>query len=123
MPSNQELVEMFNRGELGKFLAERFNGERGRVFPREDSDFLVVFPSEEVTPEIDDLKTAVIELYERKGYYITITNCENDNLSALIHFNNDPAEGHVFITITTHFPFPAPGQGTASLRVSSQNSF
>lgn len=117
MASTPELVRLFNTGTLGKSLAEEFHGERGRVNPHfEDSEFLVVFPSEPETPKADAISLFVSKYYTEMGYSIQVDQRPGkDCFQARIFYAEE--EGWVNIAITTHYPFPAPGQGRASLRV------
>jgi hypothetical protein len=119
MASIAELVRLVNEGETGKLLAKTFHGERGSANPCEDSDVLVVFPSEAQTPEAKDIARVVTDHYTRKGYVVERNKHEGADCFEVLIFAEEKFNGAVAITITTKYPFPAPGQGRASLRLCS----
>ena len=78
MASNQELVQLFNKGELGRLLARELNGERGRVYPNEDSDLVITFESEAVTPS-NYIIAITIERHFRGLGYTVLGECDGNN--------------------------------------------
>ncbi len=117
MASTKELAELFKRGELGKLLANTFNGERGRVNPCADSDLLVIFKSEDQTPSAEKIGETVRQYYSNLGYVVDDESLRDNSFEANIYSKSE--DGFVSLVITTHYPFPAPGQGRASLRITS----
>ena len=119
MASIKELVELFNSGAMGKLLASTFNGERGRVCPNEDSDVLVVFRSEAETPDIIRIKKVITDHYTKLGYRVEPNKLQSGNCFEAFVYWSSKEHGIIGIVVTTNYPFPAPGQGTASLRLTS----
>lgn len=118
MASIIQLVQLVTQGETGKLLARMFNGERGHVYQNEDSELIVVFKSEEETPEAPAILKAITAHYEKMGCRVEPYGGDADCIEAFI-FPSTNEEGKIGIVVTTHYPFPAPGQGTAALRLTT----
>ena len=119
MASNEELNEMFNRGDLGAFLVERFQGNLGFLYPRKDSDFIVTFKSEEKVPPVDSLENALRLFYSEKGYYIANLQKHDENSLEFGVYFDDVTRFSIFVVITTNYPNPQPMTGATSLRVTT----
>lgn len=112
MASIRELIDSNNRGELGAMLASRFKGERGRTYPRGDSEFMVGFPSEEETPPVEALKLAIVEFYTGLGYQIEVAEqSPSDMFEAYVFCQGTrKEEGSIYLVISTRYPLvPAEG--------------
>lgn len=123
MPSIAELVELTNQGEIGKLLAREFKGERGHTYPRQDSDLIITFASEEATPFTYAILKCVTKHFSRLGYSLSLHEPQSsDCLEATIFVEKDGRreDGSIHVVITTHYPFPAPGEGRASLRITTE---
>jgi hypothetical protein len=117
MPSAKELAGLFNEGKLGEFLAHRFTGQRGHVYPRKDSDFLVVFESEKTTPLIESVRDAVIGFYTEMGYTIIPDTFQaKDSFQANVRYQDDDRVV-ALLNITTKYPFD---HRLVSLRVTTE---
>ena len=119
MASIKELVGLFNHGELGKLLARTFNGERGRVYPREDSDLIITFRSESETPSAEAIGQAVAKHFTGLGYVVIPDARQGMGCFQATVYAGSKEDFCVYVVVTTHYPFPAPGQGNASLRITS----
>ena len=86
MPSFRDLVNLNEQGDLGAMLAERFSGERGHVYPRQDDDFMIGFKYRKETPSVQMIKAAVVEHYTKLGYVVEQDSCTTDMFSALLFF-------------------------------------
>ncbi len=73
MASSIDLIKLLENGGIGKFLAETFHGERGRVYPFQDGDVCIVFPSEAATPTIDHIFREFSGFISKLGYNIHTT--------------------------------------------------
>ncbi len=101
MASAKELVALFNNGELGKLLVQKFGGELGHTPPNKDADFLVVFKNEADVPEPAVVKTVVEDHYRKLGYPIKSESYSNGSTAFAIVLD----EVIIAITITTRYPF------------------
>lgn len=101
MPSSAELVELFNRGEFGKLIARTFGGERGHVYPNQDADLLVVFPTEERVPSVQAIIDTATTFYVSKGYRVDERSRGEKTFELVVYF--DLAEGCVNVTVTTPY--------------------
>ncbi len=107
MASAKELDDLFNAGELGKLLVKAFHGERGRVYPNQDLEFLIVFENEKKTPSVEAIAKTVAEHYRAIGYKVEPSeHRKKDCFEAIISFDREKGEGCVFgVAITTPYPF------------------
>lgn len=103
MASLKGLVDSNNNGELGKMLAQKFNGECGRTYPRQDADLIIVFESEEKTPSAKDIEGAVTEFYTKLGYQVEKGDCPPDMFEAAV-FCGEKVGGAIFVVISTNYP-------------------
>ncbi|MFA6554020.1 MAG: hypothetical protein WCS89_00760 [Candidatus Paceibacterota bacterium] len=126
MASFSELVELFEKGELGKLLASTFNGECGPVYRcNEDPELLVKFSIGQEAPQVDLLRMAIEKYYMRMGYFLVFNAVHNPNQLEFFVFFQSKGRGSVNVTITiNNHPTPVIGQGYAilcsSLRVTSK---
>ena len=123
MPSRNELIELFQNGELSKLLAQRFQGQI-RTYPTKemkDSDFLVVFESEEKTPDAKKITETVTKFYADKGYEVKPDdNSDSNYFGALIFYNRNAREATcISVSITTRY-FTSEKSGYASLRATCE---
>ncbi len=61
---------MSNNGEFGKLLVHRFGGQRGRTYPREDSEFLIAYDNEEKVPTAEQVRNLITEHCESLEYEV-----------------------------------------------------
>lgn len=103
LPNAADLHDLFNQGELGNLIAEKFNGTCGDRPGNQDSYFLIIFESEESVPEGLRLAGVILEHYTALGYTIQQGEVSRDKYCAHFH-----AHGHsgpvefVAITKTLH---------------------
>jgi len=121
MPSRNELIEIFQNGELGQLLAREFQGQIGQTDKMKDSDFLVVFKSEEKTPNAIMVAETVTQFYTSKGYEVKPDeNSDSNYFAALIFHNRNVRETTcVSVIITTRY-FTAKKDGCANLRATCE---
>lgn len=124
MPSFEELVESNNRGDLGAMLAEQFGGERGRVYPRQDSEFIIRFPSKEQTPSVEQLRRAVVSFYEGLGYVVKMGAAGlSDMLDFFVFCPGGSKEEHlIYGIISTNYPLVM-GEGNENIRVTTDVNY
>lgn len=105
MPSFKKLVESNDRGDLGAMLAKQFGGERGRTYPRGDSEFIVGFASEEQTPSIDQLRQAVAIFYGQLGYAVEMSKGSPPDVLEFFVFchGTTKEENSIFVIISTRY--------------------
>ncbi len=104
MASLTELIELNNNGDLGNLLAQKFNGQIGRQYPRKDSEFMIGFASQEVTPPAEKIAKVVTEHYTGLGYKVEPDKHQGrDCFQALVFFKAKD-QGCTHIVITTFYP-------------------
>jgi hypothetical protein len=101
----ENLKELFRTGTLGKLLTEQFNGKRGRVYPNEDAEFLIIFKSNEETPNGQEVREVVLRHYTELGF-----NVESDGEDSCQGFTfttlDSEANGKwIWVVISTNYPF------------------
>ncbi len=109
MASLKELVDLFNNGALGKMLAERFHGERGHVYPRQDSEFVIGFASEEATPSGEAIGIAVTEFYQGLGYVVKVLRYNDPDVFVANVYCPKENFGVILVNITTKYPISLGG--------------
>ncbi len=109
-------MELFNEGKLGELLVRAFGGGRSRLYPIQDSEFLILFESDEETPDIETIAKTVKEHYWNLGYDIENQRINGDRFEAIISYDRRKMNGCcVGLVITTHYPFDI-GANRTSLR-------
>ena len=117
MATYDQLLSLLEKGEIGKLLAKKFSGERGRAYPNEDLDVLVVFPSEEQTPSAESIQRLLREHFTSLGYvFEDVPNARRDSVQAYVYLPGRKRDGMVSICITTNYPFD---EKRASLRLNT----
>ena len=87
---------MSNAGALGTLLVEKFGGERGRCYPNQDSEFLIVFENEKGAPNHDAIAQTVEAYYTALGYKFEREQSSTALLPMLVLLPED--EEWVFLT-------------------------
>ncbi len=118
MPTPKDLILFFKNGELGPYLAQTFSGDCGHFqLGVQEMSVIVTFPSEASTPSIIQISEAVTACFHRKGFkHRSEVHHAQDSFQSVASIQ-DSDDAFVSIVITTRYPFPAPGQGTAALRI------
>ena len=118
MTSKEELVKLFKKGELGELLVRAFGGDRICAGPSKDSNFLIIFESNEKTPSVESIAKTVVHHYQSIGYEVRQNYEGNpDVFGAFILCYRDGIPECVFwVLITTHWQYEAVGDKHSSLR-------
>ena len=121
MSSRKELIELFQNGELGQLLAREFQGQVGQTDKMKDSDFLVVFKSEEKTPDARMIAEKVTQFYTSKGYEVKPDeNSDSNYFGALIFYHRNAREATcASVSVTTRY-FTSEKNGYTSLRATCE---
>lgn len=121
MPSFEELVKSNDRGDLGAMLAKQFGGERGRTYPRGDSEFIIGFASEEQVPSVAQLRLAVTTFYEQLGYAVEMSNGSPPDMLEFFVFcrGTTKEENSIFVIISTRYRL-AMGGKRENVRVNTE---
>ncbi len=115
MASFKELVDLLEKGEIGKLLETTFQGKRGRTFPNKDSDLLVVFENEEKTPTAQQICDTICPHFQRLGYETLRTHVSERLFETSLQTTSGD-EGFIAVTISTRYPFDG---HHASLRITT----
>ncbi|MEK9131495.1 MAG: hypothetical protein AAB447_01150 [Patescibacteria group bacterium] len=110
------LVQMSNAGALGTLLVEKFGGERGRCYPNQDSEFLIVFENEKGVPNHDAIAQTVEAYYTALGYKFEREQSSTALLPMLVLLPEDEEWGVFNIIISAPYPWNG---GHASMRVTT----
>lgn len=124
MSSLPKMIELNNEGHLGQMLAENLDGERGYIYPRGDSEFVISFSSEEVTPSVEEVKDLVVESYSQLGYEVEVVkNSPPDMFEAYIFCSRTrKEEGSIYVVISTRYPIVMGGSKN-HIRVTTNVNF
>jgi hypothetical protein len=109
MPSLRELTELFNEGALGLMLAERFHGQIGHTYPMKDSEFMVGFASEPVTPSGKEIGQAVVGFYSGLGYRVEVKKDPDPDVFMANIYSDGRFDGPFLVNITTKYPLTISG--------------
>jgi hypothetical protein len=104
MSTPQKLVQLSNDGELGRLLAEKFNGQVGHTSGRKDADFLVIFESEEKTPVVEKISEIITGHYTGLGFKVKVVYAFAGELSLMIICDESQGLAYFTVTITTLYP-------------------
>jgi len=124
MSSRKELIELFQNGELGQLLEQEFHGQIDQTCPTKemkDLDFLVVFESEEKTPDARMIAEKVTQFYTSKGYEVKPDeNSDSNYFGALIFYHRNAREATcASVSVTTRY-FTSEKNGYTSLRATCE---
>lgn len=117
LPSADNLIEMSNNGEFGKLLVHRFGGQRGRTYPREDSEFLIVYENEDKVPSAEQVSKLITEQCERLGYEVQKSDLTGKDLwtcTIIVPYDN-----RVVMNVVVTVPYPFTGRDIA-LRMTTE---
>ncbi len=118
MASKEELANLFANGNLGKLLANKFHGTRGRLYPKQDFELLVVFSADIGAPTLEVVEAAVVECYSAHGYLVKIDGRTENELSGTVSYQetcpSDPVSA-VHFSIRNDYPYPGRSRGLPSL--------
>jgi hypothetical protein len=120
MPKSKKLAQSYSDGDLGKLLAEKFNGKVGYSSGREDSNFLVVFQDEVSTPGIFEIEEVIREYCRQLDLEILNPNREvvvGNTLALIARDRLDPWSAFLQIAISTNYPYKGM---TNAIRVTTQ---
>lgn len=105
MASFTELLELNRQGDMGRMLAEKFQGRRGELKSRQDEDLLISFRSESETPFIGQVKQAMTSHYTKLGYTVQVDTRSPPNMLEAQIYHETIGGGVVTVTISTFYPF------------------
>lgn len=105
MASLKDLLELSIQGDIGKLLIKTFGGELGRLLPRKDNEFLVVYPEGTKAPEATSIAKTVETHYRSLGYILDPIWVKNNCFQANVTLDGDEKFRCLAVVITTHFPF------------------
>jgi len=120
MKTLTDLIEFNKEGRLSEFVATMFGGELGHAYPNKDSDRIIVFSSESVTPGIDPIRQLVTEHLNELGFKVDAAKMQGKSSFDFFVISEEADNPKVFYAITTNYPFPGPGQGRAAIRLTSE---
>jgi hypothetical protein len=103
-PTAKELISFFYKGNLGKLISSAFNGTMGYINPgHEDSEVLFSFPSENETPEAEEIHMVITESLSALGFIVKDMTGGKNNFHAQI-LSPQTDEVWVLINISTQYP-------------------